>query len=145
MRRDILVSPPARIPTKMWSNCPRGRRDRVRHLFPHRYISTLSSMKLYKLSQSVNYGYDTYDSCVVCAENEEEAKRIHPSYIWTEGGYYDEEKKEFWTHNVNGEPYLFENKYGGWTNDLNEIRVEFLGNADDSVKKGIVCASFNAG
>ncbi len=36
-------------------------------------------MKIYKLWQDVNNGYDTYDSIIVCAENEEEAKRIHPS------------------------------------------------------------------
>jgi hypothetical protein len=31
-------------------------------------------MKLYYLSQSVNTGYDTYDSAVVAAKNEEDAR-----------------------------------------------------------------------
>ena len=31
-------------------------------------------MKLYLISQSKNDDYDTYDSAVVCAESEEEAK-----------------------------------------------------------------------
>ena len=35
-------------------------------------------MKFYKLSQNFNTSYHTYDSCIVCAENEEEARKIHP-------------------------------------------------------------------
>ena len=35
-------------------------------------------MNLYLLTQYTNDNYDTYDSCVVCAENPKEAKKIHP-------------------------------------------------------------------
>ena len=35
-------------------------------------------LKLYRISQAVNTEYDTYDSAVVVAENEEDARRIHP-------------------------------------------------------------------
>ena len=35
-------------------------------------------MKLYLVTQEVNNNYDTYDSAVVCAENEEKAKALHP-------------------------------------------------------------------
>ena len=35
-------------------------------------------MNLYYVWQDENNDYDTYDSFVVCAENEEEAKNTHP-------------------------------------------------------------------
>jgi hypothetical protein len=38
----------------------------------------MSNLNLYLLSQSVNKDWDTYDSCVVAAENEDDAKSIHP-------------------------------------------------------------------
>lgn len=40
---------------------------------------------LYKIWQTVNNGYDTYDSAVVCAESEEQAQNtdIGGSYTWT--------------------------------------------------------------
>ena len=101
-------------------------------------------MKIYLVSQKVNNGYDTYDSMVVCAEDVQQAKRIHPSPAWSDGGYYDEEIKEFWTKNVNGVPYFFEG-FGSWTNDLNAINVEYIGEASKEIKKGVICASFNAG
>ncbi len=37
-------------------------------------------MKIYRISQNITYGYDTYDSAVVCAENEDEAKKIVNDY-----------------------------------------------------------------
>lgn len=36
----------------------------------------MSTMKLYLISQDVNNGYDTYDSAVVCAANEAEARAL---------------------------------------------------------------------
>lgn len=33
-------------------------------------------MNLYLLKQEINTGYDTYDSCVVAAESEEDARVI---------------------------------------------------------------------
>ena len=35
-------------------------------------------MKIWKLSQNQNGGYDTYDSIIVCAETEDEARNINP-------------------------------------------------------------------
>lgn len=103
-------------------------------------------MKIYKISQNVNNEYDTYDSMVVCAENEEEAKRTHPSSIWTSGGFYNEVKKEFWTKYANSEEtYQFEGTYGSWTNDLTKLEVIEIGEAKDGTPKGVIVASFNAG
>ena len=36
-------------------------------------------MNIYKLSHTINDDYDTFDSCIVIAENEEEAIKIHPN------------------------------------------------------------------
>ncbi|MDB4461341.1 hypothetical protein N9043_00160 [bacterium] len=35
-------------------------------------------MKLYLVSQEDNQGYDTFDSCLVYAKDETDAKTIHP-------------------------------------------------------------------
>ena len=43
------------------------------------------------------------------------------------------------------ETYLFEDKIDSWTNDLTKIKVEFLGEAKEGLKRGIIVASFNAG
>jgi hypothetical protein len=105
-------------------------------------------MKLYKIFQNINNGYDTYDSAIVCAENEEEAKRIHPRNPWPnpDNVFYNEEKKEFWALKARtGEPYLFEDNYSGWINDLSQIKVELLGEAEKSLVKGVILSSFNAG
>ena len=80
-------------------------------------------MKLYLLSQSINKGYDTYNSCVVCAENEEDAKTIHPN------GYGDNS----WINS------------NDWAEKPEQVNVKYIGEAAPGMKKGIVCASFNAG
>ena len=36
-------------------------------------------MNLYLLTQDTNNDYDTYDSCVVASETEEEAQLMHPN------------------------------------------------------------------
>jgi hypothetical protein len=36
-------------------------------------------MNLYLVSQDINTGYDTYDSMIVSAESEIDARNIHPS------------------------------------------------------------------
>ena len=74
-------------------------------------------MNLYCISQSENDGYDTYDSAIVCAENEADAKAIHP-----------DEAEDYYS----------------WT-DINNISVKLIGTADPTIKKGLVLASFNAG
>lgn len=77
-------------------------------------------MNLYLLRQDINDGLDTYDSCVVCAENEQEAVQISPD------------------------------KYSGlnsetWVQDCSFVKCKFIGIAANGIKKGVVLASFNAG
>jgi hypothetical protein len=80
-------------------------------------------MKLYRISQNVNNGYDTYDSAVVAAETEEEAKMIHPS-----GNEWD--GKEL--------------GYDSWCS-AEKVKVEYIGEAKEGTLKGIIVSSFNAG
>ena len=82
-------------------------------------------MNLYLLSQKENNDYDTYDSAVVCAPDEETARDINPR---------------------NGEPMDWESGLeNSWCAKRESVKVALLGIADDSVKPGIVCASYNAG
>ena len=105
-------------------------------------------MKIYKLSQTLNEGYDTYDtydSAVVCAENEEEARKIHPSKYVT----HHKDGKWYGTHTQNPhEEYETDNDgFTSWVpfERINEIKVEYIGEADKNIAKGIIVASYNAG
>lgn len=86
-------------------------------------------MNLYLLTQTQIVGYDCYDSCIVCAENEEEAKRINPM-----GGVIPESDSD--------EKATF---LGYWASSAEHVSCEFIGIASDDVEKGIVLSSYNAG
>jgi hypothetical protein len=88
-----------------------------------------SNLKLYLLCQDENDGYDTYDSCVVAAESEEEARKIHPS-----PGY----SKNWWELELG-------KLYATWATKLENITVRCIGDADNKIEKGVIIASFNAG
>ena len=101
-------------------------------------------MYLYKLSQNINCDYDTFDSCIVCAENPKEARLIHP------GEFVTHCDSEHWYGNYavgNKEEYITEDGHGTWVprTRVNEIEVELIGTAKESMKKGVVLSSFNAG
>jgi len=81
------------------------------------------NLNLYYLTQDDNRGYDTYDSCIVAAESEEEARQIHP------GGY----------------PNWGDSFGGTWARNPKNVQVEFIGVAASHIKAGVVLASFNAG
>ena len=80
-------------------------------------------MKLYKLTQTKRTAYDTYDSAIVCAENEEDAQLILPSTAckWDEGCL------------------------GSWADKPEQVKVKEIGKANKNQKKGVILASFNAG
>jgi hypothetical protein len=86
--------------------------------------NTNSGLNLYLLSQGQNNDYDTYDSCVVAARTEEEARRIHP----------DGDNPELWTK-----------RYPTWASCPENVAVELIGVATDRIFTGVMCASFNAG
>lgn len=72
---------------------------------------------LYLVSQKYNNDYDTFDSAVICASCEEEAKNISM-----------ESFNEIC-----------------WVDNKNKIEVFKIGIASPLVKKGVILASFNAG
>ena len=82
-------------------------------------------MNLYLISQDHNAEYDTYDSAVVAAHDESQARLIHPSR-----GLQSEDSKE--------------DEYDVWT--LRElVKVELIGKAVNGTSIGVICSSFNAG
>lgn len=99
-----------------------------------------TALHLYLLTQDENIDYDTYDSCVVCAESEDEAKHIHPDekcYVWDgkSGGWA-------WRNPIDPDA---ECRVTDWATRLESIRCELIGTAADGIEKGVLCASFNAG
>lgn len=80
-------------------------------------------MYLY-LSQDIHNGYDTYDSCIVAAESEDEARCIYPSEdvetIWDQGSF------------------------AAWAHNPSQVKVKLIGEAINC-KKGVILASYNAG
>lgn len=86
-------------------------------------------MKLYRISQSENNDYDTYDSAVVAAESAEDAIRIHPSSYEKERWWEDEERL----------------RWNGWAPRLVDVVAEYVGEAKEGMARGVIVASFNAG
>lgn len=90
-------------------------------------------MNIYKISQYVNSGYDTYDSAVVYAESEDEARKLHPSGSQIQGF---NPPKVWWEADYT---------YGSWADKLDQVEVQLLGQALSDATPGVICASFNAG
>jgi hypothetical protein len=86
-------------------------------------------MYLFLVSQSVNYGYDTYDSFVVVAENEDDARNTSPRFEKGDTKPPDWEEEVRW----------------GWVT-IADVSVKLLGKAADRfIEKEVICASFHAG
>jgi hypothetical protein len=83
------------------------------------------TLYLYRIHQSINNGYDTYDSAVVIALNADDARTIYPG-----GG--DNSSQDGWFAT------------GAWV-PTEDVEVEYLGRAASGHHRGVVCASFNAG
>ena len=82
-------------------------------------------MKLWLLRNNTVRGYDTYDSCVVAAETEQEAIMIIPN----DTSYSDSSTQ--WRNS-------------SWCKQPEDVIVEYLGTTDRDIS-GVVIASFNAG
>jgi hypothetical protein len=87
--------------------------------------------KLYLISQEENVGYDTYDSAVVVAPDEETAKIIDPRNWGRDNIFMTEED---WNR-----------PYSSWCSSPDKVKVLHLGEATDDLKVGVVTSSFNAG
>jgi hypothetical protein len=84
-------------------------------------------MKLYLISQIVNNGYDTYDSAVVAAKNEDDAQQMLPGF-YSDGKFYPTDLRD-----------------GAWASP-EHVEVEYIGTAKPGTKAGtVICASYNAG
>ena len=77
------------------------------------------NMKLFLISQDQNNYYDTYDSAVVAAPDEETARNINPAN------------------------YAFKGS-DSWCSP-EYVKVRYIGEAVSDIEQGVVCASFNAG
>lgn len=77
--------------------------------------------KLYLIWQDVKTGWDTYDSAVVCADNEEEARNTTVGSSYSEGSMCYE-----------------------WAQPK-DVKVKYIGEAAQNIEKGVVLDSFNAG
>jgi len=81
-------------------------------------------MKLWLIFQDENDDYDTFDSAVVAAETEEQAKSIHPygSDAWSS------------------------RNSDTWASSPDKVTAKYLGEAYGDIKKpGVILGSFNAG
>ena len=76
-------------------------------------------MNLYLISQNENIGYDTHDSAVVCASDEQAARQINPGYgDWGKGST--------------------------WCSSPEHVTVRYLGPTAGEPEQGVILASFNA-
>lgn len=98
-------------------------------------------MYIWKISQNVNNGYDTYDSAIVYAETENDARSTHPDPNW-------EDYASYIGDNSNSQDNLEELQYArthSWA-CTHEVQVEYLGEAHWLYETpGVILASFNAG
>jgi len=82
-------------------------------------------MKLFLVTNKVpdNFNWDWYDSFVICCNNMDEAWQTHPT------------------------GKLLANCRGNdeWPIEIENVDVKYLGEADQDLPAGIVCASFHAG
>ena len=88
--------------------------------------------KIYLISQNENNPWDTYDSAVVVAPDEETARKINPGSIGDSEELFMTEKD--WSY-----------KYNSWCSSEEKVVVKCLGDASKDQKIGVVCSSFNAG
>ena len=84
-------------------------------------------MKLFLISQTENTDYDTFDSAVVCAPDEATARGMDP-------GSGEPIAKQDWV-----------SRWSAWCSSPDAVKVTYLGEAAETIPKGVVCSSFNAG
>ena len=101
---------------------------------------------IYKLSQEVNTGWDTYDSMVIIADSEKEAillsyeetymlKNTVKYYL----NFYIKMEEPFSDYE-----YIVK-KTSSWAFEK-DIKIEYLGQADSNITESqVICTSFNAG
>lgn len=101
-------------------------------------------MNLYLISQTENLTYDTYDSAVVAAESEAQARDIHPS---GKERIRAHESKDCWEErpHAGARWHRLDHCCDGWTSKPSKVSVTLIGAAVEGTSAGVICASFNAG
>lgn len=86
-------------------------------------------MNLYLVERRDDTDFIEYDSVVVAAETEADARKIHPSgeMVWSE------EVRKTWAYDAR------------WPVTPGEVQVKHIGIAVEGTEQGVVLASFNAG
>ncbi len=92
-------------------------------------------MNIYRITQDLNDGYDTYDAAVIVAATEEQARVTHPAgdCVWKEN------TGEWVEHREGGQDWISK---GEWTEPKN-VKVELIGETPGTTP-GVILASFNA-
>lgn len=85
-------------------------------------------MNLYLLSQTENISFGTFNSCVVCAENEKDAKSIMPDLFLNKG-----------------KPFEVPDMQCVWAYSIERIQCVEIGTANKSQQRGVIIASYNDG
>lgn len=90
----------------------------------------LSQVNIYKISRSTTetVSYDEWDSAIVAAHSEDDAREIIPSHGESDRTW-DDSKDPWW----------------GWAESKDNVEVTLIGLAHPSIPRGVVLASFNAG
>ena len=95
-------------------------------------------MNIYKISQDERFSCDTYDSAIVCAENEDDARKIHPAsndiIVDNNGIFIALDNSNIWGIDLDS-----------WCSNIKFVKVELIGIAKEDIKRGLILASFNAG
>jgi len=77
-------------------------------------------MNIYLIEQEQQVGYNTYDSAVVVAATEQDAKEIIP------GGSWNSARTD-------------------WCSSAEHVTAELIGTATEGMEAGVILASYNAG
>jgi len=81
--------------------------------------------------------YDTYDECVVAAEDEISAKIIHPRF-----GVFHKDGSWWSTSEFSGQTYS--EGFDEWPCPA-EVKVKLIGTSSEELAGTVICASYNAG
>lgn len=100
-------------------------------------------MKLWHIARTDRGGYDTYDSAVVAAPDEAQARSIHPDGVWKWLGDAGWRRMERPTEKL-PEWARPSGVHGDWTHPAN-VTATLIGEALPGQQEGVICASFNAG
>jgi len=84
-------------------------------------------MNIYLISQRERTGYNTYDSAVMIAPDEETARRMSPG-----NGRIMKERD-------------WECVFRSWASSPDFVKVELIGQAALDREQGVVCSSYNEG